>query len=102
MDKIIFFTILVLFPFGQLFKIGIFNLFDLVILLLAIVTIFKKPKYPEWYRYFIYFIFACAFSLLVNYKLVDIKSVLYLVRLISYSLVAVYVSNYVSDKNSYK
>ncbi len=100
MDKIIFFTILVLFPFGQLFKIGIFNLFDLVILLLAIVTIFKKPKYPEWYRYFIYFIFACAFSLLVNYKLVDIKSVLYLVRLISYSLVAVYVSNYVSDKKT--
>lgn len=94
MDKIIFFAILVLFPFGQLFKIGFINLFDVAIILLALVTMIKKPKYPEWFRYFMYFIFACIFSLLANYRLIDIKSVLYLVRLISYSLVAVYVYNY--------
>lgn len=98
MDKIIFFAILVLFPFGQIFKIGIFNIFDAGVLLLAIITLLRKPNYPKWYRYFIYFALSCGFSLLVNYKLVDIKSVLYLVRLISYSLIAVYISNFVTDK----
>lgn len=93
MDKIIFFATLVLFPFGQLFKIGFVNLFDVSVLLLAVITIFKKPKYPEWYRYFIYFIIASLFSLLVNYKLFEIKSLLYLVRLFSYSYVAIYVFN---------
>jgi hypothetical protein len=97
MDKIIFFTILVLFPFGQLIKFGIFNLFDAAVLLLAIITFLKKPKYPEWYRYFIYFILACVLSLLVNYKLVDIKSILYLVRFWSYSMIAVYIFNFVVD-----
>lgn len=97
MDKIIFFTILVLFPFGQLFKIGIFNLFDMTVFALAMINLLRKPIYPSWYRYIIYFILACVFSLLVNYKLVDIKSILYLVRLWSYSMIAVYISNFVSD-----
>jgi hypothetical protein len=99
MDKIIFFATLVLFPFGQLIKFGIFNLFDAAVLSLAAITFLKKPKYPEWYRYFIYFILACVLSLLVNYsvaesqKLVDIKSILYLVRFWSYSMIVVYVFN---------
>ncbi|MEK7472872.1 MAG: O-antigen ligase family protein [Patescibacteria group bacterium] len=100
MDKIIFFTALVLFPFGQLIKIGIFNLFDAVILLLAIITFFKKPKYPEWYRYFIYFILACVFGLILNYSLLTLNSVLYLIRLVSYSFVAVYISNYFRNLKS--
>ncbi|MEK7169148.1 MAG: O-antigen ligase family protein [Patescibacteria group bacterium] len=94
MDKIIFFTALVVFPFGQLLKLGIFNLFDALVLLLAVITFFKKPIYPEWYRYFIYFIISCVLGLILNYPLLTINSVLYLVRLVSYSLVAVYISNY--------
>ena len=98
MDKIIFFAILVLFPFGQLFKIGFVNLFDVSVLLLAVVTFLKKPKYPKWYRYFVYFLVAGFFGLLVNYSLFTIDSALYLVRLWSCSMVAVYVSNFVTDK----
>jgi len=98
MDKIIFFTTLVLFPFGQLFKVGIFNAFDVVILLLALITIFKKPIYPKWYKYFIYFLLFGLFSLLINLNLFEIKSLLYLVRLWSYSLIAVYVFNFVTDR----
>lgn len=98
MDKIIFFTTLVVFPFGQLFKVGIVNLFDVLVLLLAIVTIVKKPTYSEWFKYFIYFILSCVFGLFINYSLFTINSLLYLVRLVSYSLVAVYVSNFVLDK----
>jgi hypothetical protein len=98
MDKIIFFTILVLFPFGQLIKFGIFNLFDFAVVVLAIFTLYKRPKFPNWYRYFIYFLIACVFSLFLNYKLTDIKSVLYLFRLFVYSLVPVYITNFVKDK----
>lgn len=97
MDKIIFFTILILFPFGQLFKIGIFNLFDIAVLFLAMVTLLRHPKYPEWYKYFIYFILFCIFSLLFNFKLFEPKSLMYLIRLWSYSMVAVYISNFVAD-----
>jgi len=98
MDKIIFFTILVLFPFGQLIKFGIFNLFDAVVLSLAAITFLKKTKYPEWYRYFIYFILSCLFGLVLNYSLFTIHSALYLLRLWSYSLVAVYIINFVRDR----
>lgn len=94
MDKIIFFTALVLFPFGQLFKIGIFNLFDGAVLLLAIVTILKKPVYPSWYKYFIYFVLFCFFSLALNYSLFTVHGSLYLLRFVSYSFVAIYISNY--------
>jgi len=97
MVKIIFFTALVLFPFGQLFKFGFINLFDVCILFLALVTLFKKPMYPHWYKYFVYFILTCMFSLFANYQFMDIKSLLYLVRLWSYGMVAVYVLNFVKD-----
>lgn len=99
MDKIIFFTTLVLFPFGQIFKFGIFNLFDIAVLLLALVTIFKKPKYPMWYTYFIYFLVSCLFSLLINYSLFSLNGLLYLVRFWSYSMIAIYIFNYLKDKN---
>ncbi|EKE06140.1 MAG: hypothetical protein ACD_19C00079G0045 [uncultured bacterium] len=93
MDKIIFFATLVIFPFGQLFKIGIFNLFDVAVLLLAMVTLWRRPKYPEWYRYFIYFILSCFFGLLLNSSLLTLNSTLYLLRFWSYSMVAIYVFN---------
>lgn len=100
MDKIIFFTALVLFPFGQLFKLGIFNLFDAAVLSLAAVTLLRKPIYPSWYRYFIYFILSCLFGLVLNYSLFTIHSALYLLRLWSYSMIAVYVFNYFKNPKS--
>lgn len=105
MDKIIFFTALIVFPFGQLFRIsnplwgGVINVFDALVFLLAIITLIKKPKFPDWYRYFFYFILFCVFSLLFNYQLVELKSVLYLIRLIAYSLVAVFIHNHIKDKD---
>ena len=98
MDKIIFFTALVLFPFGQIFKFGIFNAFDIAILLLALITLLKKPKYPKWYRYFVYFILSCIFGLILNSSLLSLNSILYLVRLWTYSMISVYISNYQNNK----
>ena len=100
MDKIIFFATLIIFPFGQIFKIGYFNLIDIAVVLLALITFCKKPKYPNWYRYFIYFILTCLFSLVVNYKFFEIKSLLYLIRLLSYFYVAIYIFNFISDKKN--
>lgn len=94
MDKIIFISILILFPFGQLFKVGFTNVFDLAVLLLAIITVLKKPKYPKWYKYFFNFLLFCVFGLALNYSLTTIHNTLYLVRLWSYSMIAVYILNY--------
>ncbi len=93
MDKIIFEAILILFPFGQLFKFGIFNLFDGVTLLFAVYTIFKKPKFPNWYKYFLYLLVYLVFILFVNYKYFEVKGLLYLVRLWSYSMIPVAILN---------
>lgn len=100
MDKIIFATILILFPLGQLTKINGVNLIDIAVGLLAVITILKRPKYPEWFRYFIYFILFCLFGLVINFSLFTFSSLLYLVRLFSYALVAVYVSKFVKDKTA--
>lgn len=100
MVKIIFATILILFPLGQLTKINGVNLIDVAVGLLAVITILKRPKYPEWFKYFLYFILFCLFGLLANFSLFTINSALYLVRLFAYSFVAVYVSNYVKDKTA--
>src|SRR3989339_2132218 len=93
MDKIIFTAILIVFPFGQLLKFGFVNSIDILVCLLAIITISKKPKYPDWYKYFVSFILFCIFSLIFNYQITEFKSILYLVRLVCYSLVAIYISN---------
>lgn len=98
MVKIIFFTALVVFPFGQLFKIGFINLFDIAIVLLAMVTLLRKPVYPSWYKYFLYFILSCVFGLLINSSLFTVYGSLYLLRLVSYSFVAIYVSNFQKNK----
>jgi hypothetical protein len=100
MDKIIFATVLVLFPFGQLFKIGTINAFDVAVLLLAIFTLFKKPRYPNWYRYFVNFLLFCIFGLVVNSSLFTFHSSLYVLRLWSYSMIAVYVANYFRNHKS--
>lgn len=74
-------------------------MFDALVILLAIITLLQKPKFPNWYKYFFYFILFCVFSLVFNYQLVELKSILYLVRLVSYSLVAVFIHNHINDKD---
>lgn len=112
MDKIIFTSILIVFPLGQLIKFGMFNLFDVLVGLLAIYTIFKKPqpkagpplveKYPKWFSYFLSFILFGLFSWIFNYfvfnNILAFKGLLYLFRLFIYSYVAIYVFNFYRKK----
>jgi len=102
MDKIIFTFLLIVFPLGQLVKFGIFNIFDILAVMLAIFTLLKKPKYPNWYPYFLCFILFGLFSWTVNLFIIKdplvFKGFLYLIRLFSYSFVAVYVFNFLKSK----
>lgn len=106
MDKIIFFTVLALFPLGQLLKFGQFNLFDISVAVLAIYTIIKKPRYPNWYKYFFYFILFGLFSWIVNYFIFGnylfYKGILYLLRLFIYSFVPIYIYNFHSKPHEDK
>ncbi|HLD92342.1 MAG TPA: O-antigen ligase family protein [Patescibacteria group bacterium] len=103
MDKIIFTFLLIAFPLGQLVKFGIFNIFDVLVVILAILTLLKSIKYPNWYPYFLSFIFFGLFSWTVNIFIIKdplvFKGLLYLIRLFSYSFVAVYVFNYLKSKH---
>ena len=102
MDKIIFTILLIVFPFGQLIKFGIFNIFDVLVVLLAIFTLLRKPKYPNWYPYFLNFLLFGLFSWMVNLFILKdplvFKGLLYLIRLFAYSFVAVYVFNLFKSK----
>jgi len=102
MDKIIFTTILITFPLGQLIKFGMFNLFDVLIFVLAIWTFLQKPKYPKWFAYFLTFVLFGLFSWIFNYfvfnNILAFRGLLYLFRLLAYSYVAIYVSNFLSKK----
>lgn len=78
---------------------------------LAIYTLFSKYKYPNWYKYFAYFLIFGLFSWILNFvyfsKTTDFdinflfQGLLYLVRSMAYSLVAVYVSNNIKNKEYY-
>jgi hypothetical protein len=99
MVKNLFEIILIIFPFGQLFRWGIFNLFDGLVLGLAIFTFLKTKKYPDWYKYFLYFMVSCVFGLFLNYSFLTLNSILYLVRFWSYSMIAIYLNGIDSKKN---
>ena len=104
MDKIIFFTALVVFPFGQLFKLGSVNLFDILIFLVAFLTLLKRQKYPSWYRSFFVFVLFALFSWVLNYfifgSIMFLTGLMYLLRLVSYSLIGIYVfNNYKNNKD---
>lgn len=97
MDKILLFTSLVVFPFGQIAKIGSVSLLDFIVFLIAIYTILKKPKVPSWYPYLITFIVFGFFSWGVNIFILDsnllIKGFFYGVRLLIYSILPLFIFN---------
>lgn len=109
MDKAIFWAILIIFPLGQITKFGYFNLIDLLVFVLSILTLFKHKnnKYPVWFWSFLSFSLFGIFSWVVNFSnfnsYLSIKGLLYSLRIISYSLIAVFVfNNYKSQKDKFK
>jgi hypothetical protein len=88
MDKIIFFAFLVVFPFGQVIKVGIINPIDIVVGIGAIYTLIKRYKKPAVFTYFQTFLIVAAFSWIVGALLFQKQEVflglMYLIRLAAY------------------
>lgn len=104
MDKIILFLFLILFPFGQILRIGIIQPIDLVVGLSALYVIFKKIEVPDVFKKLQPFIFFASFSwflsIFIFHQISVLYGLLYLLRLISYFYFGIYVWNFVRQKKS--
>lgn len=102
MDKALLFTALVIFPFGQITKIGPVNFLDLLVFLMAIYTLLKKSKFPTWYPYLLSFILFGLFSWVVNAFIIKsdliFKGLLYGIRLLIYSVLPIFIFNFFKTK----
>ncbi|MBL7036538.1 O-antigen ligase family protein [Candidatus Microgenomates bacterium] len=101
------FILLVVFPFGQIIKIGYVNVIDVVVGTIAVFTMLSGPIYPKWYRYIAYFLlfglFSWAFNAILLSNGLIFKGFLYLFRLFTYSLLPVFIANnFVIKENNLK
>jgi O-antigen ligase len=103
---ILIFLFLILFPFGQIIRIGIIQPVDLIVGLAAAYTIVKKLEVPgifKWLRLFL--IFAASswfFSIFVFHQTAVLYGLLYLFRLAAYLYFGVYVWNFVKNNSDNK
>ena len=104
MDKIILFTLLALFPFGQIIRVGIIHPIDIVVGIIAIYTIIKKLPKPEIFKYFQNFLILTVFSWILSvfiFKQIDILyGLLYLIRLAAYFYLLIFIWNFASKKTN--
>jgi O-antigen ligase len=106
LDNVFIFLFFVLFPFGQIIRIGIIQPVDIVVSLSVVYCIFKKIKIPDVFRNITPFIVIAAiswfFSIFVFHQITVLYGLLYLLRLISYFYFGVYVWNFVNKKDEHK
>jgi O-antigen ligase len=99
LNSIFILLFLILFPFGQIIRIGIIQPIDIVVGLAAIYSIIKKMEAPEVFKYLRkFFIFASAswiFSLFIFQQIDVAYGLLYLFRLGAYIYFGIYVSNFI-------
>ncbi|HKB88214.1 MAG TPA: O-antigen ligase family protein [Patescibacteria group bacterium] len=105
-DNIFIFLFLILFPFGQIIRIGILQPIDLIVGIAALYSIFKHQRIPNFVTVFKLFLFFAAvsfiFSIFFFHQLEVLYGILYLVRLFAYCYFGVYVWNFVQSKKSNK
>ena len=105
LDSIFLFLFLVLFPFGQIIRIGIVQPIDVVTGLAMIYSIIKKLEEPEFFKYLKVFLFIASFSWIFSiftfFQIEVLYGLLYLFRLWAYFYFSVYVYNFVKkDKKN--
>ncbi len=104
MDKALLFIFLILFPFGQIIRIGIVQPIDVVVGLTAIYTVIAKLKEPEIFRHFKNFLYIAIFTYVLSIFIFWTKDLaiglLYLFRLIAYFYFLIYVWNFVKTKEN--
>lgn len=88
MEQIILFTSLILFPFGQIIRIGIIHPLDIVVGIGALWVVYNRYTKPKVFKYIDNFLIIAFFSWLFSlFYFKDIKifyGLLYLIRLCAY------------------
>lgn len=101
-NGIFLFLFLVLFPFGQIIRIGILQPIDIVAVFAGAYAIFSKLGKPKVFKYFENFMliagFSWVFGALAFGKIEVFYGLFYLVRLFAYFYFFVYVWNYLKQK----
>lgn len=92
---------LILFPFGQIIRIGIIHPIDIVVGLGAVYSIISKYERPWLFKYIENFLLVAVFSWFFSIALFPQTTVLYgllyLIRLFAYSYFLTYVWNFASN-----
>lgn len=104
---ILIFLFLIIFPFGQILRVGILQPIDVVVGIAAIYSIVKKLEVPEFLKHLRPFLFIAGiswiFSIFFFHQITVLYGLLYLVRLSAYFYFGVYVWNFVKkNKNNGK
>lgn len=105
-DNLLVFLFLILFPFGQIIRIGVLQPLDIATGLAAAWVIYKKYKQPNVFKYIKNFLIVALFSwiaLAAFFKQVEVLyGLLYLVRLFAYFYLFVFVWNFVAKSKANK
>lgn len=105
--NIFIFLFFIIFPFGQIIRIGIIQPLDIIVALGAVWAILRKFKKPYYFKYFETFLFAAFFSWMFGAVLLRrieiLYGILYLFRLFAYFYFFIYVWNFAQkSKNNIK
>jgi len=103
---ILIFLFLIIFPFGQIIRIGILQPLDVIVGLAAAYSIIKKQEVPEFFKHLRPFLFIAGiswiFSIFFFHQVTVLYGLLYLIRLIAYFYFGIYVWNFVKKKKDNK
>ena len=104
--NIFIFLFLVIFPFGQIIRIGNLQPIDFIVGLAALYTIAKKLTPPKAYKHFATFLLFASFSWIVSifiFRQIEVLyGLLYLVRLTAYYLFGIYLWNFAKKRKENK
>ncbi len=97
-NNIFIFLFFVLFPFGQIIRIGILHPMDVIVGLTAFYAILKRFKKPDFFKYIEGLLAAATFSWIFGsliFKQVEVLyGLMYLIRLFAYSYFFIYVCHF--------
>ncbi|MCX6704880.1 MAG: O-antigen ligase family protein [Candidatus Woesebacteria bacterium] len=97
-DSIFIFLFLIIFPFGQIIRIGILQPIDFIVGLAAVYTIVKKLETPQVFKYLglfiIFALFSWLFSIFIFRQIEVLYGLLYMFRLTAYYFFGIYVWNF--------
>ncbi|KKQ91714.1 MAG: hypothetical protein UT17_C0004G0062 [Candidatus Woesebacteria bacterium GW2011_GWB1_39_10] len=105
-NNIFIFLFFVIFPFGQIIRIGILHPMDVIVGLGAVHAIIKRFKKPDFFKYIqgllVVATFSWIFGLFIFKQIEVLYGLLYLLRLVAYSYFLIYVLNFSAGRSKNK